>query len=120
MKDRIELLQRLTDENHKAQAVLRKKLDTFELCPDDYQASFNEMLDEAGPAYYHLYPSQILKECDPIMYREELLNYVDGLDKSVDADYQTLVEELDALVSEAETLADMLSELNEGQEIIYK
>jgi hypothetical protein len=121
MQDRIELLQRLIDENHIAQDIVRKQITTFELDPEDYQESFNEMLDEEGPADRTYYPSQILLDCDPIAYREGLLNYVDSLDKSeVSDDYKALVAEFEALVSEAETLADMLSELNEGQEILYK
>jgi septal ring factor EnvC (AmiA/AmiB activator) len=112
MKDRIELLQKLIDENAIAQAQLKKQLNSFELDPDDYRGSFNELLDEDGPVFMNYYPSQILLRCDEIAYREGLNNHVDGLDISeVSEEYKELEQELEALLNEAQTLADMLGDL---------
>jgi len=44
---------------------------------------FDEMLDESYPVVemgqLKFYPSQILKECDPIAYNEALLDFEDSV-----------------------------------------
>ena len=44
---------------------------------------FDEMLDESYPVVtmgsLTFYPSQILKECDPIAYNESLLDFQDSI-----------------------------------------
>jgi hypothetical protein len=44
---------------------------------------FDEMLDESYPVVemgtLKFYPSQILKECDPIAYNEALLDFEDAI-----------------------------------------
>ena len=44
---------------------------------------FDEMLDESYPVVeigtLKFYPSQILKECDPIAYHEALLDFEDAI-----------------------------------------
>ena len=44
---------------------------------------FDEMLDESYPVVemgtLKFYPSQILKECDPIAYNEALLDFQDAI-----------------------------------------
>jgi hypothetical protein len=44
---------------------------------------FDEMLDESYPVVtmgtLTFYPSQILKECDPIAYNEALLDFQDSI-----------------------------------------
>ena len=44
---------------------------------------FDEMLDESYPIMeignLKFYPSQILRECDPVAYRESLLNFEDAI-----------------------------------------
>lgn len=55
-----------------------------------YQDQFDEMLDEVTAPFTMgdlSYPaSQVLKEVDPIAYRQEYLNYLDaeGLDENED------------------------------------
>lgn len=48
-----------------------------------YGEMFDEMLDEAGPiemAGVTLYPSDILKECDPTAWRCAFLDYADAME----------------------------------------
>jgi hypothetical protein len=44
---------------------------------------FDEMLDESYPVFQigdlTFYPSQILRECDPIAYRQSLLDFEDTI-----------------------------------------
>jgi hypothetical protein len=44
---------------------------------------FDEMLDESYPVFQigdlTFYPSQILRECDPIAYRQSLLDFEDAI-----------------------------------------
>jgi hypothetical protein len=47
---------------------------------------FDEMLDESYPVVtmgqLTFYPSQILRECDPIAYNESLLDFEDAIIKN--------------------------------------
>jgi hypothetical protein len=51
---------------------------------------FDEMLDESYPVVemgqLKFYPSQILKECDPIAYNEALLDFEDSIRENEDQD----------------------------------
>jgi len=44
---------------------------------------FDEMLDESYPVFQigdlTFYPSQILRECDPVAYRQSLLDFEDAI-----------------------------------------
>jgi hypothetical protein len=44
---------------------------------------FDEMLDESYPVFeignLTFYPSQILRECDPVAYRQSLLDFEDAI-----------------------------------------
>ena len=49
----------------------------------EIKTMFDEMLDESYPVVemgqLKFYPSQILKECDPIAYNEALLDFEDAI-----------------------------------------
>ena len=51
---------------------------------------FDEMLDESYPVVemgtLKFYPSQILKECDPIAYNEALLDFEDAIKENEEND----------------------------------
>jgi hypothetical protein len=55
----------------------------YELEEIEGETQYNEFLDEVYPVvkigYLTFYPSQILKECDPIAYRIGLQEYLDSL-----------------------------------------
>jgi hypothetical protein len=48
----------------------------------EVKTMFDEMLDESYPVFemgtLKFYPSQILRECDPIAYNEALLDFEDS------------------------------------------
>ena len=49
----------------------------------DWKKDFDEMLDEDGPINIKgcdFYPSDILKKCDPIMYRQMMLDVADSFE----------------------------------------
>jgi len=50
----------------------------------ELEQQFDEMLDECYPVvkigYMEFYPSQILKNCDPIAYQISVSEYEDGLE----------------------------------------
>jgi len=52
---------------------------------------FDEMLDESYPVVtmgqLTFYPSQILKECDPIAYNEALLDFQDAVTENEDNEW---------------------------------
>jgi hypothetical protein len=54
----------------------------------ELEEQFNEMLDECYPVvkigYMTFYPSQILKNCDPIAYQIGLSEYEDSLEEEED------------------------------------
>jgi hypothetical protein len=57
----------------------------------EIEEQYNEMLDECYPVvkigYMEFYPSQILKNCDPIAYQIGLSEYEDTLEEdSLDED----------------------------------
>ena len=49
----------------------------------EVKTMFDEMLDESYPVvemgYLKFYPSQILRECDPVAYHQSLLDFEDAV-----------------------------------------
>ena len=94
----------------------------IECDPDDFSDQFDECLDEAGSiavAGCTFYPSQILKECDPVTYRCGLNDYADSMfNKEETEEYQALQEEIDQLESDIEDLESEIEDLeNQIEEI---
>ena len=87
----------------------------IECDPDDLQDQFDECLDEEGSikvAGCTFYPSQILKECDPIAYRCGLNDFADFEFRKEDTEeYQALQEEIDQLESDIEDLENEIEDL---------
>jgi hypothetical protein len=56
----------------------------------EIEEQYNEMLDECYPVvkigYMEFYPSQILKNCDPIAYQIGLSEYMDALEEENEND----------------------------------
>lgn len=52
---------------------------------DDFESDFDDMLNGSHEAFnicgVTIQPADIAKECDPIAYRQGLLDYIDGLVK---------------------------------------
>ena len=94
----------------------------IECDPDDLADQFDECLDEEGNikvAGCTFYPSQILKECDPVAYRCGLNDFADSEFRKEDTEeYQALQEEIDQLESDIENLESEIEDLeNQIEEI---
>jgi hypothetical protein len=83
----------MNDQEYKA--YLEKRISEFEIEPEDYEDQLDELLDEQYPALFGMEASYIMKKLDPTMYREELLNLVDSIDKEDDKRYMDLLDELE-------------------------
>ena len=83
------------------------------------EAEFENFLDEVNEVVslegMDFYPSQILKRCDPIAFREGYLNYCDSIDITEHVDYRDLEREIEGLDSEIE---DLKAEIENLEEII--
>ena len=95
--------------------VAQQALDNWEIDADSDEVicGFRDMLsDEYGSVdvcYIKMDASKVLEECDPIAFREGLLDYVDGLDRGDFADFRDLAEALEAAeaaLAEAEDALD--------------
>lgn len=86
------------------------ELDSMELDPEDYEDQHDEMLDDSYGDFMNYSASHILKQVDPIAYRESLLSYVDGLEVSDNIEYQDLEQEIEDLET---YLADIESDIED-------
>lgn len=122
MKNSIELLRAEVEmkeqEIRKMQSQIADKetqQNEIECDPEDLADFFDEGLDEEGSikvAGCTFYPSQILKECDPIAYRCGLNDFVDSVfDASETDEYKALQEEIDQLQSDIEDLENEIEDL---------
>ena len=97
-----------------------QEIDNFEYeCSDD---DFDDFLDQIYPEInigsLTFYPSQVLKECDPIAYRCAKSDYeseydLDDCEEYADlkADLESLLEDLESLESNLEDLENTLDDL---------
>lgn len=122
MKNSIELLRAEVEmkeqEIRKLKTQIKNKetqQNEIECDPEDLAYFFDESLDEEGSikvAGCTFYPSQILKECDPVAYRCGLNDYADLMfSKEETEEYQALQEEIDQLGSDIEDLENEIEDL---------
>ena len=96
--------------------VAQQALDNWEIDADSDEAvsSFRDMLSDAYGVIdvcgMQMDAVQVLEECDPIGFREGLLNYVDGMDKSDFDEYRDLEEALEAAESALAEAEDAFDE----------
>lgn len=91
-----------------------KQQSNIEIDPDDFADQFDECLDGAGSievAGCTFYPSQILKECDPVAYRCSLNDFVDSLDVEDSDEYKALQSEIDDIQDEIDQLQSDIEDL---------
>lgn len=89
------------------------EMDSFEIEVSD--SDYDESLDSEGAVNVcgmEFYPSDILKNCDPIAYRCGKNDYADSLDKEDQEEYKDLESELEDLENELE---DLEAELEEAE-----
>ena len=109
----IEQLQRDIEDKQGEIATVQSNIETFEYTCDD--AQFDEFLDDAEQTVYicgmEFYPSDILKNCDPIAYRCAKSDYEANFDLNGIPEYNDLIKELDDLESQLDDLQTELDEL---------
>lgn len=66
----------------------------------DESEAFDQMLDETTEHIFNMYPSNVLKNCDPIMYNEELSNYEDEGRSDLENQISDLEDEIEQLKEE--------------------
>ena len=93
------------------------EIDNFEIDLGDKEYQFCDMLDDCYPELFNMLPSRILSECDPIMYNEELSNYVGSLEVSDEPAYKELEDELEEIEDEISDLQEQIEELQDEEEV---
>jgi len=100
---------------------LFNKKENFELDPDNYRDSYDELLNEDGEVKIggiSFDRAYILKELDEIAYEQGLSEYVDAIDIESDSNYEAIVEELEEKENEAIDIQLKIEELeNEIEEL---
>ena len=89
---------------------LKADIDNFEYSLTE--AEFDDFLDEEGEQHTSVgsfYPSDILKNCDPVAYRCAKSDYEGNFDLDNCTEYTDMVEELESLESELKSLQDELN-----------
>ena len=91
---------------------LKADIDNFEYSMTD--SEFDELLDEEGEQHTSVgsfYPSDILKNCDPVAYRCIKSEYEWSFDLGDCTFYTGMVEGLESLESDLKSLQDELNSL---------
>ena len=92
--------------------VLQMDIDNFEY--ECSESDFDDYLDEAGEQHTSVgtfYPSDILKNCDPIAYRCAKSEYESDYDLDDCEEYTDMAEEFNSLENELEDLESDLEEI---------
>ena len=95
----------------------KAKIDNFEYSLTD--SEFDDFLDEEGVQHTSVgsfYPSDILKNCDPVAYRCMKSDYESNFDLADCAEYTERLEDLESLESDLESLQDELDSLESEAE----
>ena len=96
---------------------LKSEIDGFEYSMTE--AEFDDILDEDGEqrtSVGRFYPSDILKNCDPIAYRCMKSDYESNFDLDDCTEYTEMVKELEILESDLKSLQDELNSLESEAE----
>ena len=96
----------------------QSEIDNFEYKISE--SDFDEVLDDnehsVNVCGLEFYPSDILKNCDPIAYRCHKADYESNYDLDDAEEYTDLKEELEALESELDDVESELDDLNDQLE----
>lgn len=96
----------------------QSEIDNFEykISESDFDEFLDEIEQPINVCGMQFYPSDILKNCDPIAYRCAKSDYESNYDLDDVEEYSDLKEELEALESELEELESELEELHDQLE----
>ena len=109
----IEQLQRDIEDKQGEITTVQSNIETFEFSCTEEQ--FNDFLDDAEQSItiwgMEFYPSDILKNCDPVAYRCAKSDYEANFDVSDCEEYQDLQKEIEELESQLDDLQTELDDL---------
>lgn len=118
IQDQIETLENNISELNNEIKDKQHEIDSFEY--EVSEDAFDEFLDDVEEsviiAGITFYPSDILKNCDPVAYRCSKADYESSYDLDDVEDYNNLKDELEALESKLEELESELEELQDQLE----
>ena len=114
MKTRDELEQMIEDLTEQIRDK-QEQLGDIELDVDEYEESYNDMLDDCYPELFNILPSDILRQCDSIAYRCGLIDYVDSIDIRDTNEYQELEQEIEDMENELSDIEDELYSIEEDE-----
>ena len=113
LESKIDLIKLEIEDKQGEIATLQSNIETFEYSCDEDQ--FNEFLDDVEQSVtiygIEFYPSDILKNCDPIAYRCGKSDYEADIDFNDIPEYQDMLSELDDLQTELDDLQTELDDL---------
>ena len=102
-----DMYKRLNELDERIKSI-QKQMDNFELDADDFEDEYEEILRaEYGTVNIcgmTMDAVNVLKECDPTAFRNELLDYVNHFSKEDIPAYKTLESRLDDYIKEYEKL----------------
>jgi peptidoglycan hydrolase CwlO-like protein len=102
--------------------LLKEEIANIESDPEshidsvDFEAMYDEMLDEVHGEFMGYPASKILEDVDPVAYRVGYSNYVGGYDVKDTDEYKEKQEELEDLETELEELEEEIDELENEEE----
>ena len=88
----------------------------YEISESDFDSYLDDVEETVTVCGMEFYPSDIIKNCDPIAYRCAKSDYESNIDLDDVEEYSELKEELEALESELEDLTDELEDLTDELE----
>lgn len=88
----------------------------YEISESDFDSVLDDNEESVTVCGMEFYPSDILKNCDPIAYRCAKSDYESNYDLDDVAEYCDLKDELEALESELEYFESELEDLNDQLE----
>lgn len=89
-------------------AEVKKEINNFDASDYISESEYDDMLDECYDMVHignlSYYPSQVLREVDPVAYRCGYNDYIDSVELEEIPEYQELQEQLEELENELEEL----------------
>ena len=109
----VEQLKRDIEDKQGEIATIQSNIETFEYtCTEEQFDDFLDDVEQSVNIYgIEFYPSDILKNCDPVAYRCAKADYEANFDVSDCEEYQEFQSELDELESQLDDLQSELDDL---------
>lgn len=100
---------------------IKEKIETFEINPNNHEDAYEDMIRETTNRIFiegiEFDPVEILSKIDPTAYRNNLLDYIDGIAVEDDEEYQELEGKLEDLELKLEEIEEEIIETYRGWRI---